>query len=311
MEDRLQKFVRLVEVGSFTKAAANMHVSQPALTIAISKLEKELGTQLLNREGHSIGVTEAGQAVYEAGCAQAIMLENLKTRLEEISQKKPTIRVGMVDTVAAAVWVFQKSVEKLGEKSELSITVQNSDVLEKAVAKRDIDIAITFEMPHADPKIESRNIGEEQLVLVCSPSKRQLAQKSVEANLIRDYIGFTHMSSTEQSVQKTLRQKNIQVESSLQATSADVILRSIVSGMGVGFLPYVMVRSQLLTGALVPLLHCQEPLKIRQGLQLITQKNRQHPHIVQAFIAEVETGLLSVSSEADQVIAAAQRNISR
>ena len=66
MHNRLQFFVRLVETGSYTKAAKDLYLSQPALSIAIQKLERELDAKLIVRSHRSFKLTEAGKVAYAA-----------------------------------------------------------------------------------------------------------------------------------------------------------------------------------------------------------------------------------------------------
>jgi DNA-binding transcriptional LysR family regulator len=65
MEDRLRKFAVLVDTGNFTKAAQRLHTSQPALSIAINKLEQELHVKLIVRGIRPFTLTKPGQVVYE------------------------------------------------------------------------------------------------------------------------------------------------------------------------------------------------------------------------------------------------------
>ena len=62
---QLRYFVRIVEVGSVSRASQSLHVAQPALSQQVSRLEQELGTRLLSRSVRGVTPTDAGQAVYQ------------------------------------------------------------------------------------------------------------------------------------------------------------------------------------------------------------------------------------------------------
>src|SRR6266566_1918097 len=98
MEDRLQKFACLVDAGSFTNAAEELHLSQPALSSAISKLERELRTTLLVRGNRMLRLTEAGKVTYDSAKELGIVSDNLITRLTELSQGQLEVTIGMIDS---------------------------------------------------------------------------------------------------------------------------------------------------------------------------------------------------------------------
>src|ERR1700722_3943395 len=100
MEDRLTKFAKLVDIGSFTAAAGSLHLSQPALSTAIAKLEKELHTTLLVRGSRSLKLTEAGRIAYDAAKELTVHTENLQTRLSLLNNEELSLSIGMIDSVA-------------------------------------------------------------------------------------------------------------------------------------------------------------------------------------------------------------------
>ena len=175
MEERLHKFVRLVDAGSFTKAAQKMHVSQPALTVAIAKLERELGTQLIVRESRPLELTEAGKIAYDAGVAQAIALDNLKTKLTDLAGRRPAVRIGMIDSVAAMLSAYPKPLAELEKAAELSVIVNDSHFLRDAINERALDLAIVISNGRSRGEL---HIAEELMVLVVSPA--ELAAKEAE-----------------------------------------------------------------------------------------------------------------------------------
>ena len=81
MHHELEKFLSVVEYGSFTAAAEHTHVSQPALTAAVQSLENRYDTQLILRGTRPLKLTEAGRTVYETASRIRLELNTLNTRL--------------------------------------------------------------------------------------------------------------------------------------------------------------------------------------------------------------------------------------
>src|SRR6185369_16402199 len=99
MEERLQKFVSLVDAGSFVRAVRELHISQPALSVAIAKLERELKSPLLVRGVRPLAVTPAGELAYAAGRDITLQASNLRILLAELAERRVNISVGMIDSV--------------------------------------------------------------------------------------------------------------------------------------------------------------------------------------------------------------------
>src|SRR5580704_8481142 len=133
MDDRLQKFARLVELGSFTRAAAELHISQPALTLAIHKLERELRASLLIRARRKLELTDAGRLVYVAAIEHRTTNENLLTNLVELTRERPKVVIGMIDSIAAAFSGAVQPLDNLEAQADVSIVVNNSRYLREAV----------------------------------------------------------------------------------------------------------------------------------------------------------------------------------
>ncbi len=307
MEERLQKFVKLIEAGSFTKAAVKMHVSQPALTVAIAKLEKELGSHLLLREGHSIKMTEAGRAAFEAGRAQAVVLDDLKADLREISNQKPVVRIGMVDAVASALWIFQKPLAELGRVADVSVIVNDSSHLRQVAARRELDLAVVFSSKNDESGLKEESIGSEILLLVTAPSIADTKNEQINNSRLTDYVSFDQQSSMFDMANKALADFGIVSTPKLQSTSTEVLTRMALAGDVVAFLPYSAVRGHLLTKSLVPLFADGEIIKARQELSIISPVRKRQREAVEVFLAEVKKSLDQANQEAVTALANMKR----
>ncbi len=82
----LDYVIAVAEAGSFTKAAEKLFISQPALSQAIQKIERELGAKLFNREKHTLTLTPAGQIVVTEGKKVMALYQSMKTQVKEINE---------------------------------------------------------------------------------------------------------------------------------------------------------------------------------------------------------------------------------
>lgn len=301
MEERLQKFVKLVDAGSFTKAAIEMHISQPALTVAIAKLERELGTDLLVRGSRPLSLTEAGQVAYRAGEAQAVALDNLRTDLGDLANRRVEAHIGMIDSVAAILSAYTQPLSDLKNVADVSIIVNNSRYLRDAVAERKLDLAVVIN-GDKQTSITEKHIGDELMVLVSSPTMLAAKQAELEQGKLTDFICYDQPSQTYQLVIKGLAEQGIQVETRLQSSSPEVMSRMVVSGSGVAMLPYFIVRGLIVTKNLVVMQRNDTPLTLRRKLNLAMPAGKKQAKVLEHFMSEITEVLQNSLTEAESTV---------
>ena len=102
---QLYYYRTLTQVKSYKKAAAELYISEPTLSVAIKKLEKELGTELLERKRHSITLTPDGEEFAE--CVE-LSLSNLDAHVESIKRRSQErngmLRIGIVFSAQQRIW---------------------------------------------------------------------------------------------------------------------------------------------------------------------------------------------------------------
>lgn len=302
MEERLQKFVKLVDVGSFTKAAVELHISQPALTVAIAKLEREVSSQLFVKGSRPLQLTEAGQVVYRAGTAQAVVLDNLHTDLADLAGKRPVARIGMIDSVAATLCAYTQPLSELEKAADVSVIVNNSRYLRAAVAERALDLAVVI-AADKQSAISEKHIGDELMVLVSAPSMLRAKQAELEKGVLSDFICYDQPSKTFQLIVDGLAEQGIEAQTRLQSSSPEVMSRLVVSGNGVAMLPYFMVRGQIVTKSLIVMEHDGEPLTLVRKLNLALPAGKKQAKSVEYFTGQMIEALQLAFVEAQSTVA--------
>jgi DNA-binding transcriptional LysR family regulator len=253
MEERLYKFARLVDAGSFTKAAQVMHISQPALTAAVQKLERELRAELLIRGSREFRLTAAGRVAYETAKQLGIEADNLKVRLAELQNQKVDLRLGMIDSLANLLFVQGDSLQELEANTHLSLTVDNSDRLIKSIAHDDLDVALIAHPSVLPATLLSINLGQEPLVLVTHAQLAKQTQQDLQANTLRHFLSYNQNSHTYQLVQEHFAKQGVVVQPTFYSTSPEIMLELVLHQRGTAALPYLLVKEHIKRGELVAL----------------------------------------------------------
>lgn len=173
-------FIKVVECGSFSKAAKELYVSQSAVSQQITKLEEELGVKLFNREGYIPNLTEAGSYYYNK-CKKIISLYDSvkeKTKRLEIKNKK-NLKIGISDLIDMKY--LPQIIEAFKEvRKDISIDFKKVNFEEAAISleKEDIDISFGIRNEFIEKKhIKSLKLREGKLCIICS-NKHYLAREN-------------------------------------------------------------------------------------------------------------------------------------
>jgi DNA-binding transcriptional LysR family regulator len=297
MEERLHKFAKLVDAGSFTRAAELMHISQPALTSAIKKLERELHCELLIRGGREFRLTAAGSMAYETAKQLHVEAQNLRQRLAESEGKKVSLRLGMIDSVTDMLFVHGDTLRRLEQSTQLSLTVDNSDRLIRSIEHDDLDVAFIANPSSLSQSLMSINLGQEPLVLVTHRSHAVQVQKEVGQGCVRNFLGYNQNSHTYQLISQHLASIGISAQHRFYSTSPSIILELALAKRGSAALPYLLVKPYLENGQLVPIKAASGSI-IARTIVSLHRSGKQLPTEVNNLLAQTQNQLTRLMQQA-------------
>jgi LysR family transcriptional regulator, transcriptional activator of the cysJI operon len=297
MEERLQKFARLVDAGSFTKAAHLMHISQPALTSAIKKLERELQAELLVRGSHSFTLTTAGTIAYHAAKDLGARTQNLKLQLHEVANEKVTLNIGMIDSVADLLFVHDNTLPELEQNAHLSLTIDNSRNLVTYVEHNDIDVAFVAEPQIIPSALTSVSLGDEPLVLVTQTGYLPQTMAELTKGALYHFLSYNQRSWTYHLVHRYLSAKNITIHPTFYSTSPEIMLQLVLAHQAAAALPYLLVRPYLEEGRLA-CITIGESGTIARSIVGLHRRGRMLPTQAKTLIAQTQTSLNRLTAEA-------------
>ena len=169
----------VAKTGSITLAAQNLHISQPALSIYLNKLEERLGIQLFDRIGKRFQLTYAGHCLLNGGTEILRMRDDLQLKMEEIAHgERGQLRVGFpyIRGITLLPPVL-KEYKQLHPGVEVIVCEDSADNLQKMVAEGELDLAFISHVTD-DPSLEYRQILSDPIVLYVS-NDSPLVRKAV------------------------------------------------------------------------------------------------------------------------------------
>jgi LysR family nitrogen assimilation transcriptional regulator len=144
---QLRYFAKIVECGSFSRAAAEVHIAQPALSQQVAELEQNLGVMLLHRSARGVRPTPAGRALYTETLEILRHIERLPSIVKSAGgEAQGSVKFGMSSTLAAVLGgPFMDVVKQALPKVILRFVTQDSQTLRAQITEQRIDLALVYE----------------------------------------------------------------------------------------------------------------------------------------------------------------------
>ncbi|HET8745124.1 MAG TPA: LysR family transcriptional regulator [Ramlibacter sp.] len=257
--DRLQAmemFVRVVETGSFSRAAREFSTTQPTVTKQIAATEARLKARLLNRNTRGVSLTEAGALYYEkckAVVREAEEAENV-VRLQQ-SPAQGLLRVGSSVAFGRRV-VVPLALEYMRQHPLLQVDLSFEDRYTDLVAQG-IDVAIRLGKL-ADSSLGARLLGANPWLLAASPRYLKRCGTPRRPADLSDHATLIYSSVQGHDAWRVLTPRHeavtVHVTPRLRSNNLSAVLAAARSDMGIAALPWYVAADSLASGAIVEVL---------------------------------------------------------
>jgi LysR family transcriptional regulator for bpeEF and oprC len=276
-------FVRVVESGSFSRAARDLNVSQPTVSKQVAALEARLGTQLLARNSRALAVTPAGQDYYEATVRILQDLDFVEERvLQGQSAPSGLVRVTL-SPAFGRMFVIPRLVDFRNRFPDVAIEMEVSgrhvDLIEEG-----IDVAIRIGRL-SDSALVARRIGDMQMITLASAS--YLAQhgtpQTVDELRTHQRISYVYQGDViGWGFHVDDRQVTLDGGGAFRTNDAEHVRGAVLAGLGIAHHASWLFTDVLASGEVVRILdrHAPPPFPI----SAVTAAGRRMPSRVRQFI---------------------------
>lgn len=249
-------FVRVAELGSFTRAADALELSKAAVSKSISRLEKRLGARLLNRSTRRLTLTEAGATFFRRGAAALAELNNAEEEITQLSQTPRGLLRVTAPTYLGVVTLAPLLREFRMRYPEVSLDLNLNDQLVDLVQER-FDLAVRISTM-ADSSLVSRRLAPCPVRIVASPAYIKLhGLPKVAADLRNHQCLMYSVSRTPNEWRlraPNRRWVNVRVNGPIRCNNDFVLKQAAIDGLGITFFPAFFVERDIADGLLVPIL---------------------------------------------------------
>ena len=280
---QLHVFLKVSQTKSVTKAAEQLHLTQPAVSIQIKNFQDQFPIPLTEVIGRKIYITDFGKEI--ALAAENILNEvyaiNYKALIHqgEISGK---LRISSVSTGKYVMPYFLSDFLNINSGVELNLDVTNKSKVMESLINNEVDFALVSVIPDNLP-IEKIELLSNKLFLVAN-SKRKFSKKLYDYSIFEEtpLIYRETGSGTRMTMENYLKQHLIFAKKKMELTSNEAVKQAILAGLGMSIMPLIGIKNELKNGDLqiVPV----KGFPITSNWNLIWLKNKNFSPAANAFV---------------------------
>ncbi len=251
---QLRAFQELARLGSFTDVAAQLHLTQSAVSHSIKALENQLDTALFERLGKQVRLTPAGEALLPY--VNTIMIQMQKAQDEvQIVQRPGYGRLRIGATVSVSQYLLPSILRELRESFpnfEIAVVTEDTQNLINLLENSQIDIAIALES-NIPMRFEYTPLFTDQIEMALSPMHPLASIETVTREDIsaEEFIFYNRSSETYRLIERIFADLKSKLRASMQVGSMAAIKEMAQIGMGVGLLAPWIALDEISKGTLV------------------------------------------------------------
>jgi LysR family cyn operon transcriptional activator len=290
----IQYFLAVAEHLSFTKAAAALHVSQPALSQQVKQLEEILGAQLFDRSGRTTRLTDAGDVylVYARRAYQG--LREAQSALHDVSDlTRGSLRVAVTPTFTTyLIGPIIEAFHSRHPKITINLRELSQERIEELLLEGELDLGIAFDEVNT-PDIDAIPLLEETMALVVS-RKNRLADKKIiglQGLSAQSLVLLSKEFATREQIDRYCRKHAIRPKVLMEANALGAVIEIVRRTNLSTILPakITLAHDDLVAIAL-------EPKRLQRTAALLRRKDAFQSAAVGAFIELAK----EVSTELDE-----------
>ena len=285
---QLAAFCAVVERRSFSQAAEQLGVTQPAVSLQIRSLEQRLGRQLLDRSGRRVEPTEAGQLLYR-GAQRLLALE--EQLLQELGEEGEGELSGRLEIGASTgpgstvVPVVLAEFQRLHPQVQVALTVSDTQTVVEQVARRELELGVVG-AARRQRGVTFETFFRDEVVLAV-PKEHARAGKTLTLDELKDepLVLMQEGAGVRQVIEDELREHGIRLRDldvRLELGLQESARAAVLAGFGATFISRTAIEAELAAGTLA--VARVEGLEPSREVQLVRATGRAETRVGRAFL---------------------------
>ncbi len=284
----LQTFLTVANEKSFSRAGEKLLRTQPAVSLAIQRLEAEVGEKLIDRSGKELMLTDAGQIVTEYARRFENLRQDLENALTELRDNAAgRLVIGANESTALYLLQHIERYRRLYPKVKVQVRRSLSSKVPAQLIDGDLELGVISYDP-GDARLESEMIYTDHLAFVVSPRHRFAQRKTVSIGELglETFIAHNVISPYRETVLKEFQRHKVALNMDVEMPTVETIRRMVQRNEGVAFLPRMCVEQELKQKLL-----CEvevKEMRVERKIRLVHPARRELSHAAKAFLELVK-----------------------
>ncbi|MGH2772178.1 MAG: LysR substrate-binding domain-containing protein [Actinomycetota bacterium] len=260
---QLRTFLEVARQGSIRGAAAMLMVSEPSVSAAVAALSKDIGAELLQREGRGIRLTGAGRELVKYASEILGLADQAARRVQEAAGKKGRLHLAAATTAGEYVLPpLLKLFRRKHPEVHIWMEVGNRVSTFEHLHSREADLAIGGRPP-PDTKIVGESFLDNQLFVVGAPDHPLASEESVPPEMLAGETWLIREpgSGTRQALQEFFRSLSVESAATMELGSNGAVKQAAIAGLGITLMSAYAVAAEVASGTLSRIRVPGTPLK--------------------------------------------------
>lgn len=280
---QLRVFESVARHLSFSRAAEELFLSQPAVSMQIKQLENQVGLPLFEQIGKKIYLTEAGKELYHYSRAVAQQLSDMEHALNELKGlERGRLSIAVVSTANFFAPQLLARFVQQHPGVQVSLSVVNRETVLRQLAENEIDLAI-MGLPPEGLDVRWQPFMENPLVVIAPPNHPLAREKRIPMKRLAEEVFVIREpgSGTRGAMERFFAEHRVQLRTSMQMGTNEAIKQAVQAGMGLGVVSYHTIELELETKRLKVLDVVGFP--IRRNWYLVHRQQKRLSKVAEAF----------------------------
>ena len=280
---QLQVFESVARLLSHSRAAKELYLTQPAVSMQIKQLEQAVGLPLFEQIGKRIHLTEAGNEMLHYSRAISQQLQEMEAVFSEMKGlEHGHLNISVVNTANYFMPQLLAKFSQQNPKIKISLHVANRDTVLNHLAENMTDLAIMGQ-PQKGADMLAQSFMKNPLVVIASPEHPLCKVKRVKLKRLEQesFLVREQGSGTRSSMERVFSEHGIQVRAGMEMGTNEAIKQAVQAGMGLGILSLHSAELELETGRLAVL--NVEYFPVVRYWYIVHRQNKRLSTVAQAF----------------------------
>jgi DNA-binding transcriptional LysR family regulator len=283
----LQVFFTVATEKSFSRAAEKLLRTQPAISLALQRLELELGEKLIDRSGKELILTDAGRTVLEYARRFQSLQQELDNSIAELRDNSAgRLTIGANESTTLYLLRHIERYRELYPKVKVQVRRSLSSKIPSELLDGNLELGVVSYDP-SDARLKTKTIYTDSLAFIVSPKHRLAHRKTVSIGELgsETFIAHNVVSPYRDVVLRQFQGHKVPLCMEVEMPTIESIRKLVQSNLGVAFLPRMCVEQEIEQGVV-----CEVKVKemhVERKIRLVYPTRRALSHAAKAFLEVV------------------------